>query len=114
MRKQVLLRKLTQLAPVMVQGGLSETTRQCGNQGCICYRDPAQRHGPHLYLTYRQEQKSRSLYVPPEHAAQVRRAHAAWREFWKVGCALAALNRAQLRQAWQQEKKQQEARGQGD
>ena len=42
----------------MVQGGLSETTRRCGNRNCICHRDPAKRHGPHLYLTYRSEAKA--------------------------------------------------------
>src|SRR5215471_1057842 len=97
MRKQTLLQKLNQLAQVMVQGGLSETTRQCGNPGCICYRDPSQRHGPHLYLTYRSEGKSRALYIPHEHAEQARQAQAAWKEFWEVACALAAENREQLR-----------------
>jgi hypothetical protein len=104
MRKQMLLQKLRQLALVMMQGGLSETTRQCGNPGCACSRDPAQRHGPHLYLTYREQAKSRSLYVPAEHAAEARRAHAAWAEFWEVSCALAALNREQFRQHWEREK----------
>lgn len=97
MRKKILVRKLNQLAQVMVQGGLSETTRQCGNPGCICYRDPSQRHGPHLYLTYRSEGKSRALYVPTEHAEEARRAQAAWKKFWEVACAVAAENREQLR-----------------
>ena len=83
----------------MVQGGLSETTRRCGNRNCICHRDPAQRHGPHLYLTYRSEGKSCALYVPHEHAEQARQAQAAWKEFWDVACALAAENREQLRDA---------------
>jgi len=110
MRKQMLLRKLGQLARVMVQGGLSETTRQCGNPGCACYRDPAQRHGPHLYLTYRDQGKSRSLYVPAEHAAEAREAHAAWAEFWEVSCALAALNREWLGQGWERAKRKTNSR----
>jgi len=104
MRKQTLLQKLNQLAQVMVQGGLSETTRQCGNPGCICYRDPSQRHGPHLYLTYRSEGKSRALYVPAEHAEEARQAQAAWKEFWEVACAMAAENREQLRRRTKGEK----------
>ena len=52
----------------MVQGGLSETSRRCGNPNCICRRDPKRLHGPHLYITYRLDGKSSSLYVPPEHA----------------------------------------------
>ena len=95
--RQQLLRRLLKTAELMVQGGLSQTTRRCGNRNCICHRDPSQRHGPHLYLTYRGEGKSRALYVPAEHAEQARQAQAAWKEFWDVACALAAENREQLR-----------------
>src|SRR5260370_16983103 len=97
MSKQRLLRQLLRAAQVMVQGGLSETTRRCGNPGCICQRDATQRHGPHLYLTYRSEAKNRALYVPAKHPEEVRRAQAAWKEFWEAACALAAANREQLR-----------------
>jgi hypothetical protein len=100
MSKKRLLHQLLQAAGIMVQGGLSETTRRCGNRGCVCYRDAAQRHGPHLYLTYRSEGKSRALYVPAAHAAEARRAQAAWKQFWETGCTLAAENRERLRQQW--------------
>lgn len=110
MRKKMLLPKLTQLARVMVQAGLSETTRQCGNPRCACYRDPAQRHGPHLYLTYRGEGKSRSLYVPAEHAAEARQAHAAWAEFWEISCTLAARNRERLGHKWARAKRKTHSR----
>ena len=99
--KQQLLRRLLKTAQLMVQGGLSETTRRCGNRNCICHRDSAQRHGPHLYLTYRSEGKSRALYVPHAHAEQARQAQAAWKEFWEVACAVAAQNREQLRERMQ-------------
>ena len=64
-------------------------------------QDPAFRHGPHLYFTYREEGASRSLYVPPEEATIARGAHQAWATFWETGCAIAALNREALRQRWQ-------------
>ena len=100
MSKHILLRKLLAAAQTMVQGGLSETTRRCGNLGCICYRDPSQKHGPHLYLTYRSEGKSRALYVPAEHAAEARQAQAAWKEFGEIASALAAENRESQRRQW--------------
>ena len=100
-----LVERLLRATETMVQGGLSETSRRCGNPGCACYRDPQHLHGPHLYITYREDGKSRSLYVPPEHAKTARRAQQAWAAFWKIGCSLAALNREQLRQQWQQERK---------
>ena len=104
-RQERLLQRLLQATETMVQGGLSETSRRCGNPNCICQRDAERLHGPHLYITYRLDGKSRSLYVPPEHAKTARRAQQAWAAFWKIGCSLAALNREQLRRQWQQEKK---------
>src|ERR1035441_10988873 len=90
-RQQRLVQRLLQATENMVQGGLSETSRRCGNPNCICQRDPKRLHGPHLYITYRVDGKSRSLYVPPEHSKTARRAQQAWAAFWKIGCSLAAL-----------------------
>jgi hypothetical protein len=106
MRKQQqrLIERLLRASETMVQGGLSETSRRCGNPGCTCYRDPERLHGPHLYITYREDGKSRSLYVPPEHAEAARRAQQAWAAFWEIGCSLAKFNRDRLRKQWQQEK----------
>ena len=106
-QKQRLINRLLRATETMVQGGLSETSRRCGNPGCICYRGPEHQHGPHLYITYREDGKSRSLYVPPGHAQIARRAQAAWAEFWEIGCSLAKLNRDRLRQQWQKEKQSQ-------
>jgi hypothetical protein len=94
---KTLTRRLLQAASIMIQGGLSETTRRCGNPACACHHDTSHRHGPHLYLTYRSEGKSCALYIPAEHAEQARQAQAAWKEFWEVTCELAAENRERLR-----------------
>jgi uncharacterized protein DUF6788 len=102
-KKQSLTRALIAATESMVQGGLSETSRRCGKSTCQCAHDPTYRHGPHLYLTYRDDGTSRSLYVPPEHADVVRSAHKAWAAFWTIGCAIAKLNREQLRRKWQRD-----------
>jgi len=104
LKKQRLIQRLLHATEIMVQGGLSQTSRRCGNPSCICYRDPKRLHGPHLYFTYREDDKSRSLYVPPEHAEAARHAQQAWAEFWEIGCSLSRLNRDQLRKQWQQVK----------
>ena len=96
-----MVRALLAATKSMVQGGLSETSRRCGKATCPCDHDPTYRHGPHLYLTYREEGESRSLYVPPEHADVAHAAHQAWASFWTIGCAIAAVNREQLRRQWQ-------------
>src|SRR6202140_5624895 len=96
-RQEQLIKRLLQTTGKMVQGGLSETSRRCGNPGCVCFRDPERLHGPHLYITYREDGKSRSLYVPPEHAETAHHAQQAWAAFWKIGCSLAKLTRAPSR-----------------
>ena len=100
-KKQSLTRALIAATKSMVQGGLSETSRRCGKPTCQCARDPTYRHGPHLYLTYRDDGTNRSLYVPPEHEDVARAAHEAWAAFWTIGCAIAEMNREQLRRDWQ-------------
>lgn len=103
-RPATLKRELLTLLDLMVQGGLSETTRTCGTPSCACHRDPARRHGPHLYWTFRDQGKSRALYVPAQHARQARQAQAAWARFWDIGCQLSALNRQRLVKHWKQER----------
>jgi hypothetical protein len=103
-KQQRLIQRLLRATARMVQGGLSETSRRCGNPNCVCRRDPERLHGPHLYVTYREGGKSRSLYVPPEHAKTARQAQQAWATFWEIGCALSKVNRDQLRKQWQMEK----------
>ena len=103
MRKASLIRALLAATRSMVQGGLSETSRRCGKPTCQCAHDATFRHGPHLYLTYREDGASRSLYVPPEEAPIARAAHDAWATFWETGCAIAAQNREALRRQWQGE-----------
>ena len=103
-RQSTLLRKLLQSARIMIQGGLSETTRRCGNPNCACHRDPARRHGPHLYITWSEKGRSRSLYVPADRVQQARRAHAAWTQFWACAVQLAADNRQGFQRQYQKEK----------
>ena len=80
-----------------VQGGLSETTRTCGNPGCGCHRDPARRHGPHLYLTFRtRDGRSSALYVPREHEPRVRKAVQAWAQLWETIVEISHRNREEM------------------
>lgn len=90
------IRELEEAAQSMVQGSLSELTRQCGDPSCACASDPAYRHGPHLYLKFKAEGKSHSVYVPAQSAPQVKDAHAAWLRFQQVGAEISSANRRQL------------------
>src|SRR5580692_5919688 len=94
--KDKLIHQLEQAAASMVQGSLSESTRQCGDPSCACAHDPASRHGPHLYFRYRTEGKVHSVYVPAELGEAVRGAQSAWAEFQQIGTQISAENRDRL------------------
>ena len=93
-----LLERLQKLASQAVQGTPSEVLLRCGTPSCGCHRDPERRHGPHLYLKYRDRTgKATALYVPRAHARELRAAAEAWNEAWETLVALSELNRQALR-----------------
>jgi hypothetical protein len=98
------IEELERAAQSMVQGSLSEITRQCGDPSCGCARDPAKRHGPHLYLKFTAEGKTYSVYVPTQLAPLIKHAHAAWLRFQELGLKLSAANRERLLRDLQREK----------
>jgi Family of unknown function (DUF6788) len=96
-----LLRRLTHLAAIAVPGTLVEVFLRCGTASCGCHRDPARRHGPHLYLKFRDpEGRATSLYVPRAQAAAARRAVQAWHVLWDTSVVVGHLNRQALRTRW--------------
>lgn len=104
--KDKLIHELEEAAQSMVQGSLSESSRQCGDPSCACAHDPASRHGPHLYFRYNAEDKVHSVYVPAEQSAAIKSAQSAWRDFQQIGTEISAGNRERLLQALKREKQQ--------
>ena len=103
---RTLIPKLQRLATTAVQGGLSETTRTCGNPACACHRDPARRHGPHLYLTFRApDGRSSALYVPREHEPTVRKAVEDWAQLWETIVEISHRNRESLGRSMRRQEK---------
>jgi hypothetical protein len=107
--KDDLIQQLELAAQSMVQGSLSDLTRQCGDPSCACFHDPAQRHGPHLYLKFNAEGKTHSVYVPSQSAPTIKSAHAAWLRFQEIGSQISAANRGQLLRDLQREKQRAKA-----
>jgi tRNA U34 5-methylaminomethyl-2-thiouridine-forming methyltransferase MnmC len=93
MGKDRSIAEMTQSAQSMVQGSLSEVTRQCGDPSCACAWDPTRRHGPHLYLKFSAQGKAYSIYIPPEDSETLRHAHQAWLRFQELAGQVAAANR---------------------
>ena len=86
-------------AEALVNGSLSEATRQCGDPSCACASDPSRRHGPHLYLKFSAEGKACSVYIPAEQQDAIRQAHKAWLRFNELASQAAASNRERFLQA---------------
>lgn len=83
----------------MLQGSLSQTTRTCSSPGCHCHQ--GQRHGPHTYLTWKTpEGRSTALYVPAHAVPEAEAGVAAWKRFWDLAVALAAVNRQAAQRRW--------------
>jgi hypothetical protein len=108
--KEALIQQLEKTAQSMIQGSLSEITRQCGDPSCACSRDPARRHGPHLYLKFNAEGKTHSVYVPPEQGEAIKGAHSAWLQFQEVGAEISAGNRERFLRALRREKQMAKAK----
>ncbi|MGH8611738.1 MAG: DUF6788 family protein [Gammaproteobacteria bacterium] len=108
--KETVIAELAEATQSMVQGSLSEVTRQCGDLSCACASDPARRHGPHLYLNFRDAGKARSVYVPAKQNAVIKDAQRAWLRFQEIGTALAADNRERFLRALQRDKQLAKAR----
>jgi hypothetical protein len=102
--KDKLIHELERAAQSMVQGTLSESTRQCGDPSCACAHDPASRHGPHLYFRYNAEGKVHSVYVPPEQGEAFKDAQGAWRSFQEAAAEVSADNRERLLRSLEREK----------
>ena len=98
-KEDTLISELAHAARLMVNGSLSDMTRQCGDPSCACAWDPSRRHGPHLYLKFSAEGKAHSVYIPAEQQAVIRQAHQAWLRFNELASQLAASNRERFLQA---------------
>ena len=72
------LQALVRLFP-MVSGSLVEQYVTCGKSNCRCAR--GQKHGPLYYLYWKEQGRSRSLYVPRERVGELRRQIQNYRKF---------------------------------
>jgi hypothetical protein len=96
---QKLLNQLQVLGEHAIQGNLVEVMLTCGTPTCGCHKDKSRRHGPHLYLRYRdQNGRSRSMYVPRSHEREMRKAVEAWGQMWEAMLGLSQNNREAFRE----------------
>src|SRR2546428_12686712 len=86
---------MTRQAERAIFGSVSETYRTCGQPDCRCKQ--GEKHGPHLYISFRgQEGKTTGYYVPQPLGKAVRDGVEAWKQFQALARELADLNRERL------------------
>ena len=76
-RRTELVREITQLSKSAIFGSLAESYRTCGTPGCRCHSG-GPKHGPHLFVSWRGDGKTRANYVPKAAESEVREGVAAW------------------------------------
>ena len=86
----------------MVAGSLVEQYVTCGKPSCCCTR--GEKHGPSYYFYWKEQGRSRSMYVPREKVIELRRQVQNYRRFQKQ---LAGLLHRQL-QNWQRKLKKEQ------
>ncbi len=79
---------------------------RCGKKTCGCSTDPDRRHGPHLYLKFRDENgRNTSLYIPRSYEREVRRGAEAWSKLRESVAELGQQNREALSKRLRQRRK---------
>jgi hypothetical protein len=97
MAKKSLSQRFQKLGEMALPGTLVEVMMRCGKAACGCRNDPSRRHGPHLYLKYRNEEgRQTALYIPRSHEREVRKAVEAWSKMREAMTQLGQENRKAL------------------
>jgi hypothetical protein len=69
-RRQMLIKQVARLEPLVLRGSLIERYKRCGNPGCKCQQGAG--HGPKYYLSVSQAGRRPEMdYVPEEYFQQV-------------------------------------------
>lgn len=89
-------------APWLLAGTVVERYLKCRRKGCsICAKQGG--HGPAYYLSIRQEGRTRMVYIPKEHLAEVRQAIS---DYHLVRDGLQELTKLEL-QKWRKKRSRQ-------
>jgi hypothetical protein len=89
-------------APWLLAGTVVERYLKCQRQGCAICREQGG-HGPAYYLSTRQEGRTRMVYIPKAHLAEVRQAIS---DYHAVRDGLQELTKREL-QKWRKKRSRQ-------
>lgn len=69
-KQQKLMISLSQVGP-FIEGSLSTVARICGKPNCRCRKDPTKKHLA-MYLTWKEDNKTKALYIPVAHLEEAK------------------------------------------
>jgi len=102
MNTRTALSKRLGQAPWLLAGTVVERYLKCQRKGCAICLDQGG-HGPAYYLSIREDGRTRMIYIPKEHLAEVRQAI---RDYHTVRDGLQELTRKELRK-WRKKRSRQ-------
>jgi hypothetical protein len=74
----------------MLQGSIVKLNARCGKKGCRCER--GEYHGVSSYLSYKENGRTRMVYIPKSLVPEVQRRICYFKRYWELGVKLARLN----------------------
>jgi hypothetical protein len=92
LRRKKLLKKLDKAGP-FIEGSLAVTPRMCGIAGCVCHR--GKKHSA-MYLTWKEDQKTKSLYIPVERQKEALAMNRNYKKVKKIIKSLSELHKKML------------------
>jgi hypothetical protein len=102
MSTRIALSKRLGQAPWLFAGTVVERYLKCRRKGCtICAKQGG--HGPAYYLSIREDGRTRMVYIPKDHLAEVRRAIS---DYHAVRDGLQELTKREL-QKWRKKRSRQ-------
>lgn len=66
------LKRQLQTLGYILQGSVTERWNQCGRPWCHCHTDPQSRHGPYYQWSWKDQAKTKSVYLDADQARQCR------------------------------------------
>ena len=79
----------------MVQGSVVEKYIRCGRGNCRCQEGKG--HGPFYYLSFRENGKTKLIYIPEDEVPRVVEQVEQFKRFKQAGSQISKLNREILR-----------------
>lgn len=106
-KRKELLREMSSLTDI-VNGSITKMYRRCYKPGCIC--EKGEKHGPAWALLYKEEKKTKMVYLPEGSMAECQRRLKQYGRFKEVARKMIDINRQIMKLQFQAKKKKRQTK----